>query len=220
MVIIKSYQNGLSLHISSTDPFEDILNEIGGKFEESKKFFKNASVALSIEGRNLSTDEEKAIIQVINEHSDLQIICLVGKDSNTNKSFVKALKKVETQKEENNCRFFTGDVFEDQVVESEGNLVIYGNVNAGATIAAAKSVIVLGNLDGEVYAGLNNESGNFITAVRMNPSKAKIGALKYVPGSKGLFNKKKNEVCIIFEKDGELVSEIISPEILANVTSI
>lgn len=220
MVVIKSYQSGISLHLNNEQTFEEILTEVAGKFEESRRFFKNASVALSIEGRKLSLSEEKKLIQTINEHSDLQIICLVGKDEITNKSFVKALKRVDASLEETNCRFYTGDVPDGQVIEGEGNLIICGNVYKGGTIVAAKNIVVLGELNGEAYAALNNEPGHFIAALKMEPTLLKIGSLKYTSASKGLFGKKKNDPRVIFEKDGELICEPATPEIFANVTSV
>lgn len=220
MVIIKSYQGGISLHINDTQPFEDLLAEIGQKFEESRKFFKNASVALSVEGRILSPEEEKTLIQTIDEHSDLEVICLIGKNEETNRKFIKALKRVELQREENNGRFFRGDVAPDQIVESEGNLVIIGNVLKGGTVVATKDIIVLGSLEGEAYAGINNEAGHFVTATRMNPEKCRIGNLSYKPVKGSLFDKRGKEPCIIYCKDNELICELISPEIMENVTSI
>lgn len=220
MVVIKSYQSGISLHINNEQPFDEILEEVGTKFEDSRRFFKNAAVALSIEGRRLNLAEEKRLIQTINNHSDLNIICLVGKDEVTNKSFVKALKRVDASLEETNCRFYTGNVVAGQVVEGEGNLVICGNVDEEATVIAAKNVVILGTLAGEAIAGVNNEPGHFVLALKMIPSEVKIGSLSYTASSKGLFARKKGEPRIIFEKDGELINESANPEIFADVTSI
>ncbi len=220
MVIIKSYQGGISLHVNNVTPFDELIVEIADKFEESRKFFKNASVAISVEGRILSQDEEIVLIQTIEEHSDLNIICLVGKNEETNKKFVKALKRVEQQYEEANCRYYRGNVNNDQMIDSDGNLIIIGNVHKGATIAAAKDIIVLGELNGEAYAGLCGESGHFVCAVRMNPTLCKINSKEFKISKKGLFDKSKNEPCIIYEKDGILSSEILNPESLLNVTTV
>lgn len=220
-IIIKSYPGGLSIHINSEDSFEIILNEIADKFEESRRFFKNASVAISVEGRILDIDEEKRLIQTINEHSDLNVICLVGKNEDTNRKFIKALKRVEIQKEEYNGRFYKGNVLEDQVVESEGSLVIIGNVLPGGTVAAAKDIIVLGELAGEAYAGMNKNADYFVTATKFNPTKCKIGDLVYKSKDKGLFGKKTRDISmIVYNKQNELVAENLSPEILSNVTTI
>ena len=57
---IKSFQNGIALHLDPNADFDDVLSDIGTKFEESRKFFKNAKVALSIEDRIVSEEEEKS----------------------------------------------------------------------------------------------------------------------------------------------------------------
>ncbi len=220
-ILIKSYQGGLSLHINSDETFDVVLQEIADKFEESRRFFKNASVAISVEGRLLDTDEEKRLIQTINEHSDLNVICLVGKNEETNKKFIKALKTVEIQKEEYNGRFYHGNVLEDQVVESEGSLVVIGNVLPGGTVAAGKDIIVLGELSGEAYAGLNNNNNHFVMAGRFNPAKCKIGSLQYKHKDKGLFGKKnKDNPMIAYCSDSEVIADVLSPEMLTNVASI
>ena len=221
MIVIKSYKGGIALHLNEEEPFDELLDEIAAKFEESRKFFRDASLALSIEGRSLDTEEEKAIIQTIDEHSDVNIICLVGRNEETDRGFIKALKRVELQREENNGRFYTGDVNDGEVIESEGSLVVIGSVRSGGTVAATKDIIVLGELSGDAYAGLDNKEGHFITAARMNPHMCKIGQLSLNKSvGKGLFDKKKNVPCIVYENNGELISDILGPETIENVTTI
>lgn len=219
MVVIKSYPSGISLHIDDEKQFDLVLEEVGMKFEESRRFFKNASVAVSVEGRELSIDEEKLLIQAIEEHSDVHVMCLVGKNEETNKKFVKAIRRIETLQEECNGRFHKGNVLSGHVIESDGNLVIFGNVHKGGTVAAGKNIIVLGELNGEAIAGLSDDFA-FITAVRMNPELCRIGSLNYKPGKNGIFDKRKSEACIIYKKSESLVCEVITPEAVASAASI
>lgn len=220
MVVIKSYPGGISLHVDSDVPFNALLEEIAGKFEESRKFFRNASVAISVEGRTLSLEEEKELIQCIDTHSDLQIMCIVGKNEETNRKFIKALKRVELQREENNGRFYKGNVLPDQIVESEGNLVIIGSVMEGATVVATKNIIVLGELAGEAFAGINNDEDCFICAMKLTANRCKISGKEYRAGKSGIFDKKKSQPAIVYSKDGSLVCDVITPEIVANAASI
>ncbi len=221
-LIIKSYPGGLSLHMDSNIDFDDMLNEVASKFEESRSFFKNASVAISVEDRILSPNEEKLLIQTINEHSDLNVICLVGKNEDTNRNFIKACKKVEFQNEEYNGRFYTGNVYEDQVVECEGTLVIIGNVLPGGTVAAAKNIIVLGELCGEAYAGMNGNSSHFIYANKIGQAKCKIADKSFkAKNDKNIFAKKnKEQSVIIYLNNDEIVMDNFSLEKLAYVASI
>ena len=219
MVVIKSYPGGLSLRLNNDEDYETILDEVSNKFEESRKFFKNASVAISVEGRVLDAEEEKRLICAIEEHSDLSVICLVGKNEETNRKFVKALKKIDEMKDEYNNRVFRGNVLASQCVDSEGVLVIIGNVCRGGKVVAGKDIIVMGELEGEALCGQKCENSVAI-ALKMNPSRLIIGSKTYKPSKSGLFDKRKSEPCVIYDRSGSLVCEGVTPEIIADVTSI
>ena len=75
-VIIKSFPNGIVLHLDPESDFQDLLLDMAVKFRESRGFFKDARMALSIKGRQLSEEEEKQILTVISENSDLHILCI------------------------------------------------------------------------------------------------------------------------------------------------
>lgn len=215
LIVIKSYQNGISLHIEPDADFIKVLEEIAAKFMETRHFFKDARVALSIEGRLLSVEEEKEIIRVITENSDVKILCLVGKNEETNRKYVKALKRVEEEKEENTGRFYKGNLKDGQVLETESSIVIIGNVEKGAAVVATKDIIVIGSLLGEAYAGAGGEEGHFIVALQMEPQKCKIGDLRLRTKEKGLWGRKmKIQPQIAYCKDDQLVVEIITKELL------
>ena len=57
-VILKSNPHGINLILDKTLPFEELKQEILKKFKESDKFFRNARIGLSFEGRDLSEAEE------------------------------------------------------------------------------------------------------------------------------------------------------------------
>ena len=63
-VIIKSFPNGIVLHLSEADTFEEILQETAIRFRESRDFFKDAKMALSIKGRKLTEEEENTLLNI------------------------------------------------------------------------------------------------------------------------------------------------------------
>ena len=73
-VIIKSFPNGIVLHLNPEIDFDELLTDIVDKFRESNSFFKDAKMALSIKGRNLTEEEEEEILNAISENSQLHII--------------------------------------------------------------------------------------------------------------------------------------------------
>ena len=67
-VIIKSFQNGISVYLNEEIPFLDLLDEVVFKFRESRNFFKNAKMAISLEGRTLTEEEERMVLNAICEN--------------------------------------------------------------------------------------------------------------------------------------------------------
>lgn len=94
-VVIKSFPNGIMLHMDQDADFNNILEELSFKFTEARNFFGNASMALAIEGRTLSPAEEILVLETIRNSSSVNVVCIVGKDETTNKKFIKALQQVE-----------------------------------------------------------------------------------------------------------------------------
>ena len=67
-VILKSFSSGISIIMDPDIPFDELLQDIALKFQESDGFFKDASVAISLEGRVLSEKDERSILDTITEN--------------------------------------------------------------------------------------------------------------------------------------------------------
>ncbi len=80
-VVIKSYQmNGLKLVMDAEISFENILNCLAGRLDKSRKFFKDIPKGLLFEGRKLSMEEQEKILDCIQKHSDINIVCIMEED--------------------------------------------------------------------------------------------------------------------------------------------
>ena len=95
LVIIKSFSKGISLILDKDADFEDLLREVVTRFMESSDFFKDARIALSFEGRLLSTEEEERIIDAIEQNSRVKVVCILDKDETSNKIYIKALEQLD-----------------------------------------------------------------------------------------------------------------------------
>ncbi len=183
--VIKSFQNGINLRLNPEIPFEQLLQDIADKFNESRSFFKTASVALSLEGRNLSPEEEISIIDTINANSDLTIICIVGKDDMQNNNFIKALQTLQNKLPSNDyAQFYKGTLKDNEVIEMEDSIIIMGDVNPGCAVTSGKNIIIMGGLYGEAYAGTELGNSAYIIALEMEPTALGIGNFKYRPMKK------------------------------------
>lgn len=216
-VLIKSYPNGISLMLNPDCPFETILEEVGFKFSQSRAFFGNARMALSIEGRQLTNNEELLLLDRINHNSDVYIVCVVGKDVETNKYFTKAIDELDKRllNAENQGQFYRGTLKNNHILETEKSIVVLGDVYPGSTIISAGDIIILGGLYGEAYAGGSGSGNHYIVALEMEPEKLKIGDFKYKSNGKTKWGlKPKVQPKIAYIKNDKLVIEPLTKELL------
>lgn len=185
-VKIKSFPNGIALYLNAELPFDKLLEEIGYKFSDAKNFFGSAAMALSIEGRQLTDMEELQILDAIRENSDLNILCIVGKDEAVNKDYMRALAQAEEGQPpaEPGGQFFKGNLKNRETFETENSIIILGDVYPGSTVISTKNIIILGALRGKAYAGGNGQDGAFVAAFEMEPERIKIGDFKYIPDTR------------------------------------
>lgn len=216
---IKSFQNGINLILNPEVPFETLLKDIATKFESSRAFFKAADIALSLEGRELSQEEEMSILDVITENSDLNIICIVGKDDAQKNNFIKALQTLQSKLPAGDyAQFYRGTVKDNDVLEMEDSVIILGDVNPGCVVSSAKNIIIMGGLYGEAFAGLNDESNGFIIALEMEPESMGIGNFKYRPAKKSKWKiQPKIQPKVAYLKDNMVVLEPLTKDILENL---
>ena len=217
-VVIKSYQNGITLILQNEVPFQELLDEIAYKFHESGRFFGNSKMALALEGRTCSREEERLILQTIQENCEVNIVCLIGKDEETNQNFLQAIQEIETQQKqtESEGQFYKGTLKNHQILETESSIVVLGDVYPGSAIISSRNIIILGGLYGEAYAGGNGDAKHYIVALEMEPEKLQIGDFKYKTNDRGnkWSIKQKVKPKIAFVKNERIVVEPLTKELL------
>ena len=92
-VIIKGSNSGITVFLDSEMAFEDLLESVSEKFKSASKFFNNANMAISFDGRDLSAEEEKRILNVISDVSELNIVCVLDENNNMKEIYEDAVKK-------------------------------------------------------------------------------------------------------------------------------
>lgn len=217
-VIVKSYRNGISLLLDQETPLTELLDEIAFKFHESGRFFSDSKMALSLEGRNLSQQEEIDIVEAIKENCDINIVCLVGHDDLMEDTYLKAVQRMDEQQNnlQQDGQFYKGTLKNHEILETESSIVVLGDVYPGSKIISSKNIIVLGGLYGEAYAGGNGDESHFVVALEMEPEMIKIGDFKYITNEKG--NKwpikLKVRPKVAFVKNNKIVIEPLTKETL------
>lgn len=222
-VLIKSFPNGINLVMREDVEMDEILNELAMKFAEARNFFGTSSMALSMEGRKVTEDEEIRILDTIRQSSNVRIVCIVGRDEETNKNYIKALQHMEKvfSMDKNliggdEGQFYKGTLKNREVIETENSIVVLGDVYPGCAVISAGNIIILGGLYGEAYAGGSGREDCYIVALEMEPERLKIGDFKYKTNAKqskwGIRPKVQPKIAHL--KNGKIVFDPLTKELL------
>lgn len=221
-VRIKSFSKGLTIQLDDQIPFDDLLKEVAAKFSEGKNFFGKETVALAFSGRKLTDEEEFLLIDAIQYSCFLKILCVVEKDEEQDKLFVKAIKLAKMRQMiamdlDQEIQIYHGSLQGDLELETPTSIVIFGDVEAGCSITSEKSIFVMGSLFGKAVAGKGTDGKKaVVVAMEMAPEAMAIGDFTYSPAKKSKWGKKKKEKALMARvQEGAIVLEEYSKECLS-----
>ena len=207
---IKGENGGLMLEFPSDMNFSEIMEELAGKLESGSGFFLRGTLVRVPRDRFLK--EELAEMQELFRTHGL--ICRPAKpDSAVPLASNAAVHGTNTAQESSQetqelQRMLIVDktLRGGQAVETEGSVIVFGNVNPGAQITAGGSVDVRGTLRGVVHAGAAGDSTAFIIADHLMPTQIRIA--NYVARSPDE-PEDSGKVERAYVKDGQIVIEPI-----------
>ncbi len=215
-VIIKGNKYGIVVVLDAEMEFEELKEKIAEKFRDSSKFFEKAQMAISFEGRKLTNEEQRDILNIIAEETDLHVVCVIENDPQKEEVFKKALDEKLMELSNTTGQFYKGNLRSGQVLESETSIIVIGDVNPGARIVSKGNIIVLGSLKGTVFAGATGNTNSFVLALAMNPVQIRIADTiarsPDKPAKDGL-----KETKIAFLEDGNIYIEPLSKEVLNDI---
>lgn len=138
----------------------EIMEALKKKLTELKKLYKNEKTPILVTGKVLKNKEIDKIQKLIKSKIDVDVDFDVPKGlglHSIKKTFAKEIAISET-------KFHRGSLRCGQKIESEGSLVIVGDVNSGAEVVACDNIIVLGALRGLAHAGAKGNKQAIIAA--------------------------------------------------------
>lgn len=139
---------------------EQIISALKKKLPELKKLYKDEKTPIRVTGKILKNKEIDQIQELIKEKIDVEIEFDMPKSlglSSIKRAFDKEIAMSET-------KFHRGSLRSGQKMETEGSLVILGDVNSGAEIMASDNIVVLGALRGLAHAGAKGNKQAIIAA--------------------------------------------------------
>lgn len=171
VVVLKVKKDRLKIYLDPDIEFSEIKRNLLDKITELKAFVGSVRTALEFTGREISDNEEDELLEIIRENSNMEVTYVLsnGEESPKMKAVFNSLKG------EGKVKFYKGILRSGNLLEYDGSIIIFGDVNPGGIVKAGDSVIVLGYLNGTVYAGTESGKNAFIGALHMNPIQIKIG---------------------------------------------
>ncbi len=215
-VIIKGNKYGMVVILDENLDFEELKSDIATKFKESSKFFDKAKTAISFEGRKLSNEEQRQVLDIIAQNSEINVICVIDNDLERQERFKKSLEEKLSEMSGNTGQFYKGTLRSGQVLELETSVIIMGDVNPGAKVISKGNIIIIGSLKGNAYAGANGSESAFVVALDMSPMQIRIGDT-IARASDTPIKEIKREPKIAFVEDGNIYIESINKSVLNDI---
>lgn len=165
--MIKHSPNGINVVLDKNISFEELVSETASHFKEAAQFFGKCRLTVTFTGRAITSEEEDALCNAIEESSQITILCVFVEDKVRDSVFVRARKIMEDQavlkaamsiapKRQNRVSeylTYPGSIPEGDVCRTVHNILVLGDIPEGAVLASEKNIIVLGNLLGTAIAG-------------------------------------------------------------------
>ena len=218
-VLIKYSKDILTLKLSPEEDFMDIVKIVCRKFAESRKFFGKGDYILTIEDRELSSNEEKAIVDSIELNSDVRIRFILAPDNGIKE--IKVLEELEKFKTDELLRsavLIKGSIGIDKEKSFDTSVIILGDVKEGAKVTSKGNVVVFGAINGQVHAGYPNLNNAFIACTSIGTEPVSIGGISAVISIKKKWGSRKttkDEINYgIIQFDGQLLCEPLKSGIL------
>ncbi|MBD9159475.1 MAG: hypothetical protein EGQ16_06580 [Clostridiales bacterium] len=160
IISINLRKDEIVIKLSENATQEQIVEGLKKKLTELKKLYKDEKTPIKVTGKILKNKEIDEIQDLIKSKIDVEIEFDSPKGlglSNIKRTFEKEIAISET-------KFHRGSLRSGQRLETEGSLVILGDVNSGAEVIASDNIVVLGALRGLAHAGAKGNKQAIIAA--------------------------------------------------------
>ena len=169
-VSINLRKNEIVIKIAEDAEQKKIISELTKKLSDLKKLYKEDKTPIKIVGKVLKNKEIDEIQELIKEKIDVDIDFDMPKSlglSSITRTFKQEVAISET-------KFHRGSLRSGQRLETEGSIVIIGDVNSGAEVIASDYIVVLGNLRGLAHAGAKGNKNAIIAAGKLDAVQLRI----------------------------------------------
>ena len=159
-ISINLRKEDIVIKINEEFSHEDIMYALRKKIPELKKLYQSEKTPIVITGKVLKNKEIDEIQALIKKYIDVKL----NFDSPRTLGLHGITRTYNKEIATSETKFHRGSLRSGQKLESDGSLVILGDVNSGAEVIASDNIVVLGNLRGLAHAGAKGNKQAIISA--------------------------------------------------------
>jgi septum site-determining protein MinC len=168
-VTIKGTKDGLVLLLDDKCSFDLLVEELNDKLTAgSSQMLSGPVISVKVKAGNryLTAEQEEKLIEVLKQKENL-ILDHIESD---------VITKAEAEEMRKDAQVVTVSkvVRSGQVLDIQGDLLLVGDVNPGATVMATGNIYILGSLKGIAHCGTKGNEEAIIAASVMKPSQLRI----------------------------------------------
>lgn len=189
-VRVRGTQDGLVMSLPPDVPLTVLLGQVRGCIDGSGEFFQDAELVIDYTNRVPNVEEIVALRALLSErgvnlrtvtasspaHRDLlhswgyRPLRLMPRDGESGDPAA-AGPSADTERP---ALYVRRTLRSGTSIRGEGDVVVLGDVNAGAEVLAVGDVVVWGAIRGTVHAGIGGDFGAIICALRLSPTQLRI----------------------------------------------
>lgn len=149
--------------------------------QTNSKFFEGADF-INLSVPNLPHSERNTLLRSLEEQFEIRFNLLVQREKISEESTREESKKEELtkvkvpldQEEYKPSKFIRNTLRSGALIEFDGNIIVFGDVNPGAQLIASGNILVMGYLKGIAHAGSKGDVKAFVAANRLEPIQLRI----------------------------------------------
>lgn len=187
-IAIRGIREGLLLTIKpDAGDWTEMVARLSARIDEQRAFFKGARVALDVGSRPVIHHELDSLRAILSKR-EITLWAVISSSSTTlgaarnlglETMLVAQSEQLDTpainpEEPGKPGVFIDHTLRSGRTVRTNGNVIVYGDVNPGAEIVAGGSIIIWGRLRGTVHAGANGDETAIVCALDLAPTQLRI----------------------------------------------
>ncbi len=183
-IVLKLYRNGMIVFLNEEMSYERFKKAVVDKFKKSEGFFQGATPNVGFKGIELDKNQCDEIIKEISGILNCEVSLWENPSGleQTTEEKIRGAQSAEQALtsafkidiEDSKTKFYNKTLRSGQKLESDGHVVVVGDVNPGAEIVAAGNIFVMGTIKGVVHAGAKGDREAIVVALNLIPTQLRI----------------------------------------------